>query len=98
MKVDPQDPEVTMVTELTEVGDWTPELMSPGSVYVLENAGRQETEDDPYWAVLACPECGMLGLVRKKQIAGLFPVVCGSDTCPAHYFIDNTTVRPCKRM
>jgi hypothetical protein len=51
-----------MVAELNIVTEWLPEQMEPGSIFVLENAGEVGNQDDPYWAVLACPECGTLGL------------------------------------
>jgi len=52
--------EVTMVAELSIVTEWLPEQMEPGSIFVLENAGTVGDQDDPYWAVLSCPECGTL--------------------------------------
>ena len=61
--------------------------MEPGTIFVLENAGDVGDKDDPYWAVLSCPNCGQLGLVTRKQMAGLVPVICGSDKCPAQFFI-----------
>jgi hypothetical protein len=43
--------------------------------------------DDPYWAVLACPDCGTLGLITRRQISGLIPIICGSDKCSAQFFL-----------
>ena len=74
-----------MVHELNFLNEWIPEQMQPGTLFVLENADMGEG-DDPYWAVLACPECGMLGLVTRKQIAGLVAVICGSGVCSAQYY------------
>ena len=51
-----------MVGELDILNEWIPEQMQPGTVFVLENAGEVGEKEDPYWAVLACPSCGMLGL------------------------------------
>ena len=59
-----------MVAELNLLSEWIPEQMSPGTLFVLENAGEVGEQDDPYWAVLACPECGTLGLVTRRQING----------------------------
>jgi hypothetical protein len=60
---------------------------------VLENAGKVGEKEDPYWAVLACPTCGTLGLITRKQVAGLLPVICGSGHCAAQFFIrDNDIV------
>ncbi|HUQ50516.1 MAG TPA: hypothetical protein VM056_07380 [Terriglobales bacterium] len=84
-----------MVAELNLLSEWIPEQMSPGTLFVLENAGEMGQQDDPYWAVLACPECGTLGLVTRRQINGIIPVMCGSDHCSAQFFLrdDNIEVR-----
>ena len=76
-----------MIGELSILSEWIPEQMEPGTIFVLENAGDVGDKDDPYWAVLSCPSCGQLGLVTRKQVAGLIPVICGSDKCPAQFFI-----------
>ena len=85
-----------MVAEINFLNEWIPEQMGPGSVFVLENAGEIGEKDDPYWAVLACPSCATLGLITRKQIAGLVPVICGSETCPAQFFIHNDDIVPRK--
>src|SRR3954467_8885042 len=87
--------EVSMVAELNVLSEWIPEQMSPGTLFVLENAGEVGEQDDPYWAVLACPECGTLGLVTRRQINGFLPVICGSDRCSAQFYMkdDNVVVR-----
>ena len=84
-----------MVAELNVLSEWIPEQMGPGTLFVLENAGEMGQQDDPYWAVLACPECGTLGLVTRRQINGVLPVMCGSDHCSAQFFLkdDNIEVR-----
>jgi hypothetical protein len=84
-----------MVAELNILTEWIPEQMAPGSLFVLENAGEMGKEEDPYWAVLACPECGTLGLVTRRQINGALHVICGSDKCSAQFFLrdDNIEVR-----
>lgn len=85
-----------MVAEINFLNEWIPEQMGPGSVFVLENAGEIGETDDPYWAVLACPSCATLGLITRKQIAGLVPVICGSEICPAQFFIANDDIVPRK--
>jgi hypothetical protein len=79
--------EGNMVGELSVLGEWIPEQMEPGTIFVLENAGEMGDPDDPFWAVLACPCCGKLGLVTRKQVRGFLPVMCGSTICPAEFFI-----------
>ena len=76
-----------MIGELSILSEWIPEQMEPGTIFVLENAGDVGDKEDPYWAVLSCPKCGQLGLITRKQVAGLVPVICGSDKCPAQFFI-----------
>ena len=83
-----------MVAELNILTEWIPEEMEPGSLFVLENAGQVGDHEDPYWAVLACPECGTLGLITQKQVSGLIPVICGSDQCSAQFTILNEQVMP----
>ena len=60
-----------MIGELSIINEWIPEQMEPGTVFVLENAGEVGEREDPYWAVLSCPSCGTLGLITRKQMAGL---------------------------
>ena len=85
-----------MVGELNVLTEWIPEQMGPGTVFVLENAGEVGEKDDPYWAVLACPSCGTLGLITRRQIAGLLPVICGSEHCAAQFFIHDCEIVPRK--
>lgn len=85
-----------MVAQLSIVTEWLPEQMEPGSIFVLENAGEVGDQDDPYWAVLACPECGTLGLITRKQMRGIMPVICGSESCSAQFMIVDEQVLPKK--
>jgi len=85
-----------MVGELNIVTEWLPELMEAGTLFVLENAGEVGDMDDPYWAVLACPECGTLGLITRKQMRGIVPVICGSNECPAQFMIEDEAIVPRK--
>jgi len=81
-----------MVAELSLLSEWIPEQMGPGTLFVLENAGEVGEKDDPYWAVLACPECGALGLVTRRQINGVLPIICGSAKCSAHFVLKDDSV------
>ena len=85
-----------MVAELDFLSEWIPEQMAPGTLFVLENAGQVGEKEDPYWAVLACPSCGTLGLVTRKQMAGVIPIICGSQTCSAQFFIRESEILPRK--
>ncbi len=83
-----------MIAEINFLNEWIPEEMNPGTVFVLENAGRIGDERDPFWAVMACPRCGTLGLITRKQMAGLIPVICGSDKCSAQFHINDEAIVP----
>ena len=85
-----------MVGELNILSAWFPEYMEPGTIFVLDNAGEVGEKEDPYWAVLSCPSCGTLGLITRKQIAGLLPVICGSELCSAQFFINDSDIVPRK--
>jgi len=86
-----------MVAELNILNEWIPEQMQPGTLFVLENAGEEGQGEDPYWAVLACPSCGTLGLVTRRQVVGLVPVICGSDQCSAQFFLRDEQIEARKR-
>src|SRR5260221_14304377 len=81
-----------MIGELSIINEWIPEQMEPGTVFVLENAGEVGEREDPYWAVLSCPACGTLGLITRKQMAGLLPTICGSSVCSAQFFIKDEEI------
>jgi hypothetical protein len=87
-----------MVGEITVLSEWIPEQMGPGTIFVLENAGDMGEAHDPYWAVLACPECATLGLVTRKQVAGLLTIICGAETCCAQFVLREEEIvvrKPC---
>jgi len=33
-----------------------------------------------------------LGLITRKQLAGLLPVICGSNQCSAQFFINDNEI------
>jgi hypothetical protein len=81
-----------MVSELDLLDVWIPEQMQPGTMFMLEQGNLGKVEN-PFWAVLACPSCGCLGLITRSQHAGLEAMICGSDTCSAEYFLGDETIR-----
>lgn len=85
-----------MVAMIDVISEWIPEQMGPGAVFVLENAGQVGEAEDPFWAVLSCPSCATLGLITRKQVSGLLPVICGSDCCSAQFFLKDSQVIPRK--
>jgi hypothetical protein len=82
-----------MVAELSFLEVWIPEQMEPGTVFVLEQAGDLGNAENPYWAVLACPSCGSLGLITRQQCAGLDAMICGAEHCSAEYFLYGEEIR-----
>jgi hypothetical protein len=76
-----------MSSELQLLEQWIPEQMEPGTLFMLENAGSLGDVRNPYWAVLACPCCGTLGLITKAQFAGLESMICGAGNCSAEYYL-----------
>ena len=76
-----------MSSELQKLDQWIPEQMEPGTLFLLENAGSLGDARNPYWAVLACPGCGMLGLITRAQYVGLESLICGSDECSLEYYL-----------
>lgn len=75
------------MTELQLLEQWIPEQMAPGTLFVLENAGTMGEAANPYWAVLACPCCGALGLITRRQYTGIESMICGSENCSAEYYL-----------
>jgi hypothetical protein len=81
-----------MVGQLDILNEWIPEQMVPGTIFVLENTKESSVSDDPYVAVLACPGCGALGLITRRQANGVLSVICGSNECAAHFYINEGEV------
>lgn len=82
-----------MVAELNFLEVWIPEQMQPGTLFMLDQSGELGKAENPFWAVLACPSCGCLGLITRQQCAGLEAMICGSDQCSAEYFLDGEAIR-----
>ena len=89
----PLEEEASMVAELDLLDVWIPEQMQPGTLFLLEQPGELGKVENPYWAVLACPSCGSLGLITRQQCAGLDAMICGSSECSAEYFLEDQTIR-----
>jgi hypothetical protein len=85
--------EVDMTADLELLDIWIPEQMQPGTLFMLERIGELGKAEDPFWAVLACPSCGALGLITKQQCIGLQSMICGSDQCSSEYFLEDGRIR-----
>ena len=77
-----------MLTDLALLAEWIPEQMEPGTLYLLENAAVMGEAGNPFVAVLACPQCGALGLITRRQYAGMESMICGSGACSSEYFLN----------
>ena len=82
-----------MTAELNLLDVWITEQMQPGTLFMLEQAGKLGMAENPYCAVLACLSCGSLGLITRQQCIENESMVCGSQRCSAEYFLDNGKIR-----
>jgi hypothetical protein len=63
--------------------------MVPGDVIFLGEAeSLRSAVESIFFAVLACPACGALGLITSAQYGGLMPVTCGSSQCSCRFLIN----------
>lgn len=63
--------------------------MAPGDVIFLDETESLRTAvESIFFAVLACPACGTLGLITSAQYGGALPVSCGSNQCSCRFRID----------
>jgi len=63
--------------------------MAPGDfVFLGEAESLRSAVESIFFAVLACPACGALGLITSAQYGGLAPVTCGSNQCSCRFRID----------
>lgn len=64
--------------------------MDPADIILLEEAeSLRAAVESVFFAVLACPACGTLGLITLSQYLGTDPVICGSNRCSCRFRIDN---------
>jgi hypothetical protein len=82
-----------MHAELNLLDVWIPEQMRPGTMFLMEQAGELSKVANPFWAVLACPCCGSIGLITREQWAGLTAMICGSNRCSSEYFVEAERLR-----
>jgi hypothetical protein len=85
--------EGTMSADLQFLEEWIPEKMDPGTVFVLENQEKLGQAQNPFVAVMACPSCGTLGLITRRQLCGGETMICGGDVCSAEYRLDGEDIR-----
>ena len=64
--------------------------MRPGDFVRLDHTESRKCSVEPtFYAVLACPRCGTLGLISSAQYFRAVPVICGSRLCSCRFRIDD---------
>lgn len=81
-----------MSADLQFLEEWIPERMDPGTVFVLENQTLLGHAQNPYVAVMSCPECGTMGLITRRQLLGRETMICGGNMCSAEYRLDDERI------
>ncbi len=85
-----------MTAELQFLEAWIPEKMEPGTVFLLEGQGPEglpREGNNPFVAVLACPGCGTVGLITRRQLHGYESMICGGDSCSAEFGFEGDSIR-----
>jgi hypothetical protein len=76
-------------TNLRHIQEEAMGSMAPGDVIFLEEAeSLRSAVESIFFAVLACPACGALGLITSAQYQGLAPITCGSTQCSCTFQIE----------
>ena len=78
--------------QLKRLEEWIPERMDPGTVFLLENQARGDAQN-PFVAVMSCPRCGTLGLIKRRQLYAGERMICGGDECSAEYELDGEDIK-----
>ena len=74
---------------LRHVPEQTLGSMAPGDVVFLEDAeSLRSAVQSIFFALLACPACGALGLITSAQYTGSAAITCGSSQCSCRFRID----------
>jgi hypothetical protein len=81
-----------MQAELQFMEEWIPERMDPGTVFMLDEQNKLGQAQNPFIAVMACPRCGTLGLITRRQLYGSETMICGGDACSAEYRLDGERI------
>src|ERR1700742_4744225 len=84
---------VGMSAELQFLEAWIPEKMEPGTVFLLEGPNSLGHGGNPFVAVLACPGCGTVGLITRRQLHGFETMICGGEQCSAEFGFDGDNIR-----
>ena len=81
-----------MNAELDFLSEWIPEQMPRARYSCWKTPARLARRRTLLGS--AVPIVWALGLVTRKQVAGLLPVICGFDQCSARFL--SMTARSCR--
>ncbi len=82
--------ELSQPESLHHIFDDSLKHLAAGDIILLNDspALKSQVESD-FFAVLACPRCGILDLVTSSQYFGTTPVICGSNSCSCSFRIED---------
>jgi len=81
-----------MSSDLQFLNEWIPDKMDPGTVFLLENQAKLGHAQNPFVAVMSCPQCGTMGLITRRQLCEREAMICGGDACSAEYRLDGENI------
>jgi hypothetical protein len=85
-----QQQQISLPQNLHHVWDESPKQLMPGEIIVLNESPALRSQVEPdFFAVLACPRCGVLNLVTTSQYFGASQVICGSNSCSCSFRIED---------
>jgi len=74
---------------LNQVSEECLPWMRPGDIILLGDAASLRAMiETAFFAVLACPWCGMPGLITSAQYSGSESIICRSDFCSCRFRIE----------
>ena len=73
---------------LEELGNFVPQSMDPGTVFMLEDRQRLGDPRNPYVAAMSCPRCGSIDLITHRQLDRKEWMLCGNE-CSAEWCIEH---------
>ena len=76
-----------MIGELSIINEWIPEQMEPGTCSCWKMLAKWERRKILIGRCSPVLRAERLGLITRKQMAGLLPTICGSIECSAQFFI-----------
>ena len=73
---------------LRHVDEYSLGTMHPGDIILMAEAKTlRHAVESVFFALLACPVCGTLGLITAAQYFGNLPVTCASELCSCRFRI-----------